>query len=68
MLCSAPPAEMSDNDEAPRGAKRTRLFYGSLEAQERQRMGREAGGEAKGGSDAIKAAIKAGNINISSGD
>ncbi|KAG7273915.1 hypothetical protein CRUP_009171 [Coryphaenoides rupestris] len=59
---------MSDNEEAPRSAKRSRIFYGSLEGQERQRIGREAGGEAKGGSDAIKAAIKAGNINISSGE
>ncbi|XP_059895029.1 U4/U6 small nuclear ribonucleoprotein Prp4 [Gadus macrocephalus] len=59
---------MSDDEDAPRTAKRTRIFYGSLEGQERQRMGREAGGGTKGGSAAIKAGIKAGNINISSGE
>ncbi|KAJ3604965.1 hypothetical protein NHX12_027016 [Muraenolepis orangiensis] len=58
---------MSDDEDAPRTAKRSRIYYGSLEAQERQRLSREAGGT-KGGSDAIKAAIKAGNINISSGE
>ncbi|KAM6985557.1 U4/U6 small nuclear ribonucleoprotein Prp4 [Aplochiton taeniatus] len=55
---------MSDDDEAPL-AKKSRIFYGSLEEKERERLGREASGSGK---DAVKAGIAAGNINISSGD
>uniref|UniRef100_A0A6Q2ZLG0 Pre-mRNA processing factor 4 (PRP4)-like domain-containing protein n=1 Tax=Esox lucius TaxID=8010 RepID=A0A6Q2ZLG0_ESOLU len=55
---------MSDEDEAPL-VKKTRIFYGSLEEKERERLGREASGSGK---DSVKAGIEAGNINISSGE
>ena len=50
---------MSD-DESPL-VKKSRIFYGSLEEKERERLG------AGGSKDAVKAGIAAGNINISSG-
>uniref|UniRef100_A0A6Q2XE09 Pre-mRNA processing factor 4 (PRP4)-like domain-containing protein n=1 Tax=Esox lucius TaxID=8010 RepID=A0A6Q2XE09_ESOLU len=56
--------KMSDEDEAPL-VKKTRIFYGSLEEKERERLGREASGSGK---DSVKAGIEAGNINISSGE
>uniref|UniRef100_A0A8C8DAT6 Pre-mRNA processing factor 4 (PRP4)-like domain-containing protein n=1 Tax=Oncorhynchus tshawytscha TaxID=74940 RepID=A0A8C8DAT6_ONCTS len=56
--------EMSDDEEAPL-VKKTRIFYGSLEEKERERLGREASGSGK---DSVKAGIEAGNINISSGE
>ncbi|CAB1318693.1 unnamed protein product [Coregonus sp. 'balchen'] len=55
---------MSDDDEAPL-VKKTRIFYGSLEEKERERLGRESSGSGK---DSVKAGIEAGNINISSGE
>lgn len=55
---------MSDEDEAPL-VKKTRIFYGSLEEKEKERLFRE--GSASSAKDAIKAGIEAGNINISSG-
>uniref|UniRef100_A0A8C7SU28 Pre-mRNA splicing tri-snRNP complex factor PRPF4 n=1 Tax=Oncorhynchus mykiss TaxID=8022 RepID=A0A8C7SU28_ONCMY len=55
---------MSDDEEAPL-VKKTRIFYGSLEEKERERLGREASGSGK---DSVKAGIEAGNINISSGE
>lgn len=55
---------MSDEDEAP-VVKKARIFYGSLEEKERERLSRE--GTKSFTKDAIKAAIEAGNINISSG-
>ncbi|KAF3848380.1 hypothetical protein F7725_014877, partial [Dissostichus mawsoni] len=53
--------KMSDDDDAP-VMKRSRVYYGSLEERERERLGGERG------RDALKAGIKAGNINISSGE
>ncbi|XP_023674390.1 U4/U6 small nuclear ribonucleoprotein Prp4 [Paramormyrops kingsleyae] len=55
---------MSDEEETP-VAKKARIFYGSLEEKERERLGREGGAAA---SDAVKAGIEAGHINISSGE
>uniref|UniRef100_A0A673AYS1 U4/U6 small nuclear ribonucleoprotein Prp4-like n=1 Tax=Sphaeramia orbicularis TaxID=375764 RepID=A0A673AYS1_9TELE len=55
---------MSDEDEAP-VAKKSRVFYGSLEDKERERLSGD--GALSTGSDAVKAGIEAGNINISSG-
>lgn len=54
--------KMSDEDEAP-VVKRSRIFYGSLEEKEKERLSRE-GTSSK---DAVKAGIEAGHINISSG-
>lgn len=56
---------MSDEDEAPL-VKKARIFYGSIEEKEKERLGRE--GAISSGKDAIKAGIEAGNINISSGE
>ena len=55
---------MSDEDEAP-VVKKSRIFYGSIEEKEKERLGRE--GAATSGKDAIKAGIEAGNINVSCG-
>lgn len=55
---------MSDEEETP-VAKKARIFYGSLEEKERERLGREGGAAAA--NDAVKAGIEAGHINISSG-
>lgn len=55
---------MSDEDEAP-VVKKARIFYGSLEEKEKERLSRE--GISTGTKDAVKAGIEAGNINISSG-
>lgn len=55
---------MSDEDEAP-VVKKARIFYGSLEEKEKERLSRE--GTSSAARDAVKAAIEAGNINISSG-
>lgn len=57
---------MSDDEEAAPAVKKSRLFYGSLEEKERERLSLEGGIKAAG-SDAVKAGIEAGNINISSG-
>ncbi|KTG47164.1 hypothetical protein cypCar_00010012 [Cyprinus carpio] len=56
---------MSDEDEAP-VVKKARIFYGSLEEKEKERLSRE--GTSSAARDAVKAAIEAGNINISSGE
>ncbi|KAI5615687.1 U4/U6 small nuclear ribonucleoprotein Prp4, partial [Silurus asotus] len=56
---------MSDEDEAPL-VKKTRIYYGSIEEKEKERLARDGAGLS--GKDAIKAAIEAGNINISSGE
>lgn len=56
---------MSDEDEAPL-VKKARIFYGSIEEKEKERLSRE--GIVSIGKDAIKAGIEAGNINISSGE
>lgn len=57
---------MSDDEDFAPVVKRSRLFYGSLEEKERERLRSEAtsGGT---GSSAVKVGIEAGNINISSG-
>lgn len=55
---------MSDEDEVP-VVKKARIFYGSLEEKEKERLSRE--GSNSSVKDAIKAGIEAGNINISSG-
>uniref|UniRef100_A0A667YK50 Pre-mRNA splicing tri-snRNP complex factor PRPF4 n=1 Tax=Myripristis murdjan TaxID=586833 RepID=A0A667YK50_9TELE len=54
---------MSDDEDSAPLVKKSRVFYGSLEERERERLAKESGG-----SDAIKAGIEAGNINISSGE
>ena len=56
--------KMSDDEDAPM-VKKSRIFYGSLEEKERERLGREGG--TGSGKDGVKAGIDAGNINISSG-
>ncbi|KAL4609471.1 U4/U6 small nuclear ribonucleoprotein Prp4 [Arapaima gigas] len=56
---------MSDEEEAP-VVKKPRIFYGSLEEKERERLAQE--GNASAGKDAVKAGIEAGNINICSGE
>ncbi|XP_078812554.1 U4/U6 small nuclear ribonucleoprotein Prp4 isoform X1 [Oryzias latipes] len=55
--------KMSDEEDAVPVAKKSRVFYGSLEEKERERLSLQATG-----SDAVRAGIKAGNINISSGE
>ncbi|XP_006640552.1 U4/U6 small nuclear ribonucleoprotein Prp4 [Lepisosteus oculatus] len=56
---------MSDEEDVP-AVKKSRIFYGSLEERERERLGR---GDARGASrEALKAGIEAGNINICSGE
>ncbi|XP_029942701.1 U4/U6 small nuclear ribonucleoprotein Prp4 [Salarias fasciatus] len=60
--------DMSDEEDAAPAAKRSRVFYGSLEEKERERLSAEAAGGGAAGGDAVKAGIKAGNINISSGE
>lgn len=54
---------MSDDEDAVPAVKRSRIFYGSLEEKERERLSSEA----MTGRDAVRAGIEAGNINISSG-
>uniref|UniRef100_A0A8C2ZEZ9 U4/U6 small nuclear ribonucleoprotein Prp4 n=2 Tax=Cyclopterus lumpus TaxID=8103 RepID=A0A8C2ZEZ9_CYCLU len=56
--------KMSDDEDVAPAPKRTRVYYGSLEEKERERLSSEKGR----GSDGVKAGIKAGNINISSGE
>ncbi|XP_014874028.1 U4/U6 small nuclear ribonucleoprotein Prp4 [Poecilia latipinna] len=59
---------MSDEEDSAPAVKKSRLFYGSLEEKERQRITMETASSATTGSDALKAGIRAGNINISSGE
>uniref|UniRef100_A0A8C9TQF9 Pre-mRNA splicing tri-snRNP complex factor PRPF4 n=2 Tax=Scleropages formosus TaxID=113540 RepID=A0A8C9TQF9_SCLFO len=56
---------MSDEEEPPM-VKKPRIFYGSLEEKERERLAQD--GSATSMKDAVKAGIEAGNINISSGE
>lgn len=58
---------MSDDEDTAPAVKRGRLFYGSLEEKERERLSAEGMSIKTTGSDAVKAGIEAGNINISSG-
>lgn len=53
--------KMSDDEDFAPVVKRSRLFYGSLEEKERERLSGATG------SSAVKAGIEAGHINISSG-
>ena len=59
---------MSDEDDIAPPVKRGRVYYGSLEEKERERLSLEMGRSTTTGSDAVKAGIEAGNINISSGE
>uniref|UniRef100_A0A8D3DIJ3 Pre-mRNA processing factor 4 (PRP4)-like domain-containing protein n=1 Tax=Scophthalmus maximus TaxID=52904 RepID=A0A8D3DIJ3_SCOMX len=59
---------MSDEEDAAPAVKRSRVFYGSLEEKERERLSSARHGGKGTGSDAVKAGIEAGNINISSGE
>lgn len=58
---------MSDEEDAAPAVKKSRVFYGSLEEKERERLNSEMASSTAAGSDAVKAGIEAGNINISSG-
>ncbi|XP_061589529.1 U4/U6 small nuclear ribonucleoprotein Prp4 [Cololabis saira] len=59
---------MSDEDDVGPAVKRSRVFYGSLEEKERARLSSEMVNSILIRSDGVKAGIKAGNINISSGE
>ena len=57
---------MSDEEELHYVRKTASLHYGSLEEQEKQRLAKGKQGESLG-HDAIKAGIRAGNINLGGG-
>lgn len=57
---------MSDDEDFVPVVKRSRVFYGSLEEKERERLSSEATSGSTG-SNAVKVGIEAGHINISSG-
>lgn len=59
---------MSDDEDMAPAVKKSRVFYGSLEEKERERLSSEAASSTTAGNDAVKAGIEAGNINISSGE
>uniref|UniRef100_A0A8C4KVX3 Pre-mRNA splicing tri-snRNP complex factor PRPF4 n=1 Tax=Dromaius novaehollandiae TaxID=8790 RepID=A0A8C4KVX3_DRONO len=65
----APPeatkSKVSEESDAP-PPKRAHIFYGSLEEKERERLAKGESGLL--GKEGVKAAIEAGNINISSGE
>uniref|UniRef100_A0AAQ6A0S5 U4/U6 small nuclear ribonucleoprotein Prp4 n=1 Tax=Amphiprion ocellaris TaxID=80972 RepID=A0AAQ6A0S5_AMPOC len=61
------PSLTVSEDVAP-AVKKSRVFYGSLEEKERERLRGEAASSTTASSDAVKAGIEAGNINISSGE
>ncbi|XP_064420341.1 U4/U6 small nuclear ribonucleoprotein Prp4 [Latimeria chalumnae] len=56
---------MSDDEDIPI-VKKARIYYGSLEEKERERLTRGESGLM--GKDGVKAGIEAGHINISSGE
>ncbi|NXC85272.1 PRP4 protein, partial [Cercotrichas coryphoeus] len=60
-----PKAKPAEEGEAP-PAKRAPIFYGSLEEKERERLAKGESGLL--GKEGMKAAMEAGNINISSGE
>nr|XP_054502423.1 U4/U6 small nuclear ribonucleoprotein Prp4 isoform X2 [Agelaius phoeniceus] len=60
-----PRAKAAEEAEAP-PAKRAPIFYGSLEEKERERLAKGEAGLL--GKEGMKAAMEAGNINISSGE
>ncbi|KAK6480865.1 U4/U6 small nuclear ribonucleoprotein Prp4-like [Huso huso] len=57
---------MSDDEGAPPMAKKSRIYYGSLEERERERLSKGAGSSL--GREAVRAGIDAGNINLASGE
>ncbi|XP_061150106.1 U4/U6 small nuclear ribonucleoprotein Prp4 isoform X1 [Syngnathus typhle] len=59
---------MSDEEDLAPAPKKGRVFYGSLEEKERERLNAELAGALTTGSDGVKAGIEAGNINISSSE
>lgn len=58
---------MSDDEDLAPAVKRSRVYYGSLEEKERERLSSLTASGKMTGSDGVKAGIEAGNINISSG-
>lgn len=58
---------MSDDEDLAPAVKRSRVYYGSLEEKERERLSSLTASSKMTGSDGVKAGIEAGNINISSG-
>ena len=58
---------MSDDEDLAPAVKRSRVYYGSLEEKERERLSSLTASSKITGSDGVKAGIEAGNINISSG-
>ncbi|NWT04418.1 PRP4 protein, partial [Mionectes macconnelli] len=60
-----PKAKPAEESDAP-PAKRAPIFYGSLEEKERERLAKGETGLL--GKEGMKAALEAGNINISSGE
>ncbi|XP_077441990.1 U4/U6 small nuclear ribonucleoprotein Prp4 isoform X2 [Vanacampus margaritifer] len=59
---------MSDDEDSAPAPKKGRVFYGSLEEKERERLNAEIAGSLSTGSDGVKAGIEAGHINISSAE
>ncbi|XP_068190494.1 U4/U6 small nuclear ribonucleoprotein Prp4 [Antennarius striatus] len=59
---------MSDEEDSAPPMKKSRVFYGSLEEKERERLSSAMTSGVVFRSDALKAGIKAGHINISSGE
>lgn len=59
--------KMSDEEDVAPAVKKSRVFYGSLEEKERERLSANVASSSATGSDAVRAGIEAGNINISSG-
>uniref|UniRef100_A0AAX7VB27 Pre-mRNA processing factor 4 (PRP4)-like domain-containing protein n=1 Tax=Astatotilapia calliptera TaxID=8154 RepID=A0AAX7VB27_ASTCA len=59
---------MSDEEDVAPAVKKSRVFYGSLEEKERERLSANVASSSATGSDAVRAGIEAGNINISSGE
>lgn len=63
--CQATKSKPAEESDAP-AAKRAPIFYGSLEEKERERLAKGEAGLL--GKEGMKAALEAGNINISSGE
>ncbi|XP_069789963.1 U4/U6 small nuclear ribonucleoprotein Prp4 isoform X3 [Narcine bancroftii] len=57
--------KMSDDEDIPL-PKKSRIYYGSLEEKERERISKGEGGYL--GKEAVKVGVEAGHINISSGE
>lgn len=65
MTSQATKSKPPEESDAP-PAKKAPIFYGSLEEKERERLAKGESGLL--GKEGMKAAIEAGNINISSGE